>query len=317
MEDQEEVYADLADAAHEPGREVARYADVAMYERKPMDQDREELRPCVTMSHMTRNPLRVMAAAAELYRGNVIQNPNDIDQDTARFWLKEMTKTKLGAPLEFIDFTFLFENVTRAFTHQLVRQRVGAVYIQESMRFSVAANGAHEVRQAPNIEALADDDPRRAVWDGAVTNITEAYMRLINAGVPAEDARGLLPTNITTRIWYKTNLRGLIEHSGMRLCSQAQYEWKEVWQGIIQAILLNGHPALDELWQRREIIKMFRPVCYATGKCEFLAESDRFCSIRERVMAHHQLGHDSSQWHNIDPLEPLREGAARLSPDMV
>lgn len=310
MNEQDEVYDDLA-----TGAEVARYADVAMYERQPMDADGDELRPRVTLASMTDNPLRVMAAAAELYRGNVIYDPDEIDQKTALFWLTEMTKTKLGAPLEFIDFTFLFENVTRAFTHQLVRQRVGAVYIQESMRFSIAANGAHEVRQAPNIEALADDDPRRAVWDGAVTNITEAYMRLINAGVPAEDARGLLPTNITTRIWYKTNLRGLIEHAGMRLCSQAQYEWKEVWQGIIQAILLYGD--YPERWQQRNIIKMFRPVCYATGKCEFLAESDRFCSIRERVMAHHRLGHTSDQWDNIDPLEPLREGAARLSPDMT
>jgi flavin-dependent thymidylate synthase len=297
--------------------EVVRFADVAMYERKPMDREHGGLRPRVTMSSMTANPLRVMAAAAELYRGNVVHNPSDIDTDTAKFWLTEMTKTKLGAPLEFIDFTFLLENVTRAFTHQLVRQRVGAVYIQESMRFSVATNGAHEVRQAPGIETLEDDDPRRVVWDEATEQITTAYMQLIQAGVPAEDARGILPTNITTRIWYKTNLRGLIEHSGMRLCTQAQYEWKEVWRGIIAAILTNGHPTLDELWQRREIIKMFRPVCYATGKCEFMAQSDRWCAIRSRVERHHQNGTPSEFWDDINPHESLAEGAARLSPDQA
>lgn len=294
-----------------PGTEVQRWADVAMYERVPMVSGAEPVRPRVTVLYMTPNPLRVMAAASELYRGSVVRDPNEIDRPTALAWLRDMTKTKLQAPLEWVDISLLFEGVTRAFTHQLVRQRT-AVYIQESMRFSVAANGEHEVRMPPSIERLKDDDPRRVIWHDTVQRVTWAYMQLISGGVPAEDARGLLPTNITTRVHYKTNLRGLAEHAGLRLTSQAQYEWKEVWGQMIQQIICYG--PLSEAWQQRAIAELFRPVCYSTGKCEFLAETDRYCSIRERVMAHHARGEGPDQWYDIHPHEPLLEGAARLAP---
>jgi hypothetical protein len=114
---------------------------------------------------------------------------------------------------------------------------------------------------------------------------------------------------------YKTNLRNLAEHSGMRLCSQAQWDWKQVWAGIIKSIMAYGPQ--EDRWQQREIIKLFKPVCYRTGKCEFLAETDRFCVIRERVMEHHRRGEAPEQWHDIDPFEPLAEGAARISPQMA
>jgi flavin-dependent thymidylate synthase len=294
---------------------VARFADVAMYDRKPMDPDEDgEVRPRVTLISMTVNPLRVMAAACELYRGNVIHNSNDISVELALFWLSEMTKTKLANPLELIDLHFLIENVTRAFTHQMVRQRIGATYVQESMRFSVVGD-EFETRMPPTLAKLNEDDPRRASWERGIRKLRDNYRALIAAGVPAEDARGILPTNITTRIHYKTTLLGLAQHAGMRLCTQAQYEWKEVWREMISAIL--GYGPASEAWQQRAIVSLFRPVCYATGKCEFMAQSDRFCAIRDRVEAHHKAGHTSAEWDDISPLEPLTEGAARLSPDMA
>jgi flavin-dependent thymidylate synthase len=238
----------------------------------------------------------------------------DVSKYQAMHWFKEMTRTTLQAPLEFIDLHFFFEGVTRAFTHQLVRQRT-AVYVQESQRFAVKENASFEVAYPPSIAKLDPDDPARAEWDKQVEKMSGAYNALVNSGIPAEDARGLLPTNITTRVHYKTNLRNLAEHAGMRLCSQAQYEWKQVWYEMIQAILNYG--PVHERWQQREITKLFKPICYQTGKCGFHAESDRFCSIRDRVDAHAANGDQPETWVDIDPLEPLREGAARLSPDMA
>lgn len=40
-----------------------------------------------------------------------------------------------GSVLEHANFTFLFQDVSRVFTHELVRHRAGAAYSQESMRF--------------------------------------------------------------------------------------------------------------------------------------------------------------------------------------
>jgi len=296
-------------------KQIARFADVAMFEAKPNDMasNGEQVEPKVHLVSMTAQPLRTMAAASLLYKGVIVTDPMEVIKKDAIFEFGEMTKTKLQAPLEFIDFHFFFEGVTRAFTHQLVRQRT-AVYVQESLRFAVKANAGLEVAYPPSIAELEDDDPARAIWNNAVATTADTYNGLISNGIPAEDARGLLPTNITTRVHYKTNLRNLSEHAGLRLCTQAQYEWKQVWYGMIRAILDYG--PVHERWQQREITKLFKPVCFQEGKCGFHATSDRFCSIRDRVDAHASAGDPVDQWTDIDPFEPLREGAARLSPAM-
>jgi flavin-dependent thymidylate synthase len=273
-----------------------------------------DVHPAVTLVSMTANPLRVIAAASELYAGRVVRDPGDVDKELALRSLAEMTKTAIQAPLEFVDLHFLFEDVTRAFTHQLVRQRT-AVYVQESLRFSVKGNAGFEVAMPASISNLPEDDPKRVVWQTAVYQAAGAYLGLVNSGIPAEDARSLLPTNITTKVHYKTSLRNLVEHSGMRLCSQAQHEWKAVWSGMVRAIMSYG-PA-EERWQQREIAKLFKPICYRTGKCEFMSATDRHCAIRDRVEMHHRRGESSEFWTDINQYEPLKEGAARLAPDMA
>lgn len=297
-----------------PLGQIVKWADRAMFraEADPEAAAGEPVVPRVVLISMTPNPLEVMAAAAELYRGRIVREVSQLTAEQCLFWWDEMTKTKLHAPLEYIDLHFFIEGVTRAFTHQLVRQRT-AVYVQESLRFAVKENAAMEVQLPPSLVGLKDDDPRRIIWENTIRIIGENYMQLINAGVPAEDARGLLPTNITTRVHYKTNLRNLAEHAGLRLCSQAQQEWKLVWNEMIRAIRNYGPES--ERWQQREICKLFKPICYQTGKCEFNGENDRWCVIRERVQAHHRQGDHPSTWDDISPLEPLLHGAAIQEPE--
>lgn len=291
------------------GNEIARMADVAMYEAES-DYDS----PNVTLLSMTDQPLREIAAAADMYAGRVVHSTHEVSRTKAELWIEEMMRTKTRAPLEFVQFHFLFEGVTRGFTHQLVRQRT-ATYVQESTRFAVKRNAI--VAMPPSISRLKDDAPARVVWESTVHNINTAYNALIDSGIPAEDARGLLPTNTTTKVHYRTNLRDLLEHSGMRLCSQAQYEWKQVWAGIIYAIrnypLRNGTRTVD-FWQYDLIAQMFGPVCYQTGKCEFMATTDRACTIRDRVQAHYARGEGPEYWTDINKMEPLMEGAARVRP---
>lgn len=291
--------------------DIARFADVAMYKATPLAGEGKQLtEPRVTVISMTPNPLRVMAAAAEQYRGIPVHDPRDIDRTTATNWFRDMSVTKLQAPLEFIDIHLYLEGVSRAFTHQLVRQRT-AVYVQESQRFAVQENAAFQVVEPPSLAGLPEDHPWRVIWDTQVANLADSYNQLINAGMPAEDARGLLPTNIGTRIHWKSNLRNLTDHASSRLCSQAQFEWKIVWGKIIQAIRSYG-PA-TERWQQQEICRLFRPPCYLTGKCEFMAKTDRWCVIRDRVEAHHEAGDPPETWGDIDPRETLHPAAARRS----
>lgn len=296
--------------------DVSKYADIAMYRARPdeLAQIGEPVHPQVTLVSMTPKPIRVIAAAASLYSGGVVHDAQEVTKELALALFDDMSKTTLKAPLEYVDLHFIFEGVSRAFTHQLVRQRT-AVYVQESMRFAVKDNAAFEVMMPPSIDRLADDAPQRLIWHDAVVSVAHAYNALIESGIPAEDARGLLPTNITTRVHYKTNLRNLAEHAGLRLCSQAQNEWKEVWEGILWAIR-NYWEGLTEEWEKDAILSLFKPICYRTGRCEFRASTDRFCAIRDRVEAHHAKGEPPSEWSDINPMDALREDAARISPEM-
>jgi flavin-dependent thymidylate synthase len=295
------------------GKEVQRWADVAMYSAAPATRNEETglVEPRVTLRAMTPRPLQALAAAARGYEGVPVHSLDEISQSMALKWFDDMSNTVLEMPLEWIDFDFMFEGVSRAWMDQLRTQRTAA-YVAESLRFAVKENAGLEVVMPPSIAKLNDDDPKRVIWESAVFRMGETYNALISAGIPAEDARGLLPLNIATRISYKTNLRNLVPHSGMRLCSQAQWEWKKVWHLMIEAIKAYGPE--EDRWQQAEIARLFKPICYQTGRCKFRASTDRWCVIRERVEDHYAKGEGPALWLDIDPLEPVREGAARKAP---
>lgn len=286
-----------------PSYPVMKWADKAMYEAAPV-----ATKPSVVLLDMTPRPLQLIAAVSGIYEGKIVDNPTTVTYEEAMRWYDGALRSKIVAPLEWVNFAFFISGVTRAFTHQLVRER-HATFAQESLRFAVKSNAAAEVIRPPELYGLPEDHPWVVEWEAVVARIDAGYNGLVNSGFPAESARGLLPTNIGTRVHYRTNLRSLVQHAGMRLCSQAQYEWKEVWSEMLKAILAYG-PA-DDRWQQHAIVRMFRPVCFATGKCEFMGPADRHCDIRERVEAHHRAGELPEVWTDIHPHEALRLGAAR------
>lgn len=304
-----------------PGKVVQKWADAAMFTSEPLDAQQG---PKVYLLAMNTDPLGSVAAAAKMYKGEVVRDLSEVTDEERRYYLAELQKTKLTTPLEAVNFHFLIEGVTRSFTHQLVRQRTAA-YAQESLRFAVVEDGfADRVALPPSLagtdEAHSKDwremtpsDKNRLIWDSALARVGEAYKLLVEAGMPAEDARGLLPHNITTRVHYTTNLRALLDHAGNRLCTQAQFEWRLVWARIVEAIRsydprkanairLNGEDPgkweypLPDQWQFEALANIFKPVCYQTGKCAFAADFDRKCSIRNRVQANADLNRPPSEW---------------------
>lgn len=120
--------------------------------------------------------------------------------------------------LEFADFTFRIKGVSRALTHQLVRHRM-ASFAQRSQRYCVE-DGFEYVTPA----SVKKDPQTEALYRETVETIQSAYRRLVEAGVPAEDSRMLLPNACCSEICVKMNLRELIHFSNERLCACAQWE---------------------------------------------------------------------------------------------
>ena len=297
-------------------KDIMIWADEAMYEAQPMLQ----ITPKVILLNATSDPLGTCAADMRMYRGDPVYSIKEItDEDRIWAW-DELSKTALNTPFEGVTLKFMIEAVTRSFTHQMVRQRVGAYYVQESLRFAVKRGLATETALPPSIVAPQEEglqgEPAYEIWSKTVRTISDAYNQLVDAGVPAEDARGLLPHAVTTRIIYHTNLRALFEHAGNRLCTQAQFEWRKVFTGIMRAIqgyagtyLDNNHDIVNDGWQWQLIAEpkshTFTPICYRLGKCAFKSELDRGCRIRERA--------DMGQFELIDPMEWMGDPKAGMT----
>lgn len=342
------------------GNQIQKWADVAMFKADPIRTGKPE----VHLLSANSDPLGTIASTALMYEGKSVTSLGDITDKQRSYYLEQVQLNILEAPLEFVNFHFIISGVTRGFTHQMVRQRT-ATYAQESTRFAVKEDvpvglppslvgtvpwtdwlnkcGMDLYPLGPKPDAdeslwradvlsyaqktASQEQLWRRDWDEAVADIGATYNALVNAGMPAEDARGLLPTNLLTRINYNTSLRGLKEHAGLRLCTQAQYEWRLVWVEMLKAIREYGSDQIylksDETggqtvessqWQFDAIADIFKPICYARGKCMFMADLDRFCSIRNRVNRHTELGTPSAKWDDISSAEwMLDTEAARVS----
>lgn len=159
-----------------------------------------------------------------------IQNMN---YNKKREELEYMANT-IPSSWEFVDYTFSIEGVSRAFTHQFVRNRHGS-YAQQSMRVTNVEGFGYVT--GPSII----NKELESLYDEAMDKIDEYYQVLINHGAEVEDARGVLPTNIETNIVAKFNLRTLSEIVKSRSGGRTQAEYREVVKGMADEVL-KVHP---------------------------------------------------------------------------
>ena len=138
---------------------------------------------------------------------------------------------------EFIDYTFDVRDVSRGFTHQFVSTRQ-ASYAQQSQR-TVTMEG-FTYYTPPRLE-LKVNESAKLIYDQAMEMINMWYQNMLELGIPAEDARGILPTNIHTNIVAKFNLRTLSEMAKSRLSPRAQGEYQEVFKLMVSEVV-KVHP---------------------------------------------------------------------------
>lgn len=139
----------------------------------------------------------------------------------------EYMKNTIKSSWEFLEFLFLIEDVSRAFTHQLVRHRIGTKFAQQSQR-TVDMGLFDFVMPEPG----ETDGPIKDAYEDALDAIHLGYRDLIKLEVKPQDARALLPTNVSTNINFGCNLRTLHDMARLRLCTKTQGEFQDVFRAI-------------------------------------------------------------------------------------
>lgn len=147
---------------------------------------------------------------------------------------------------EFCDYTFLVEGASRGYTHQSVRTRT-ASFAQQTMRvLDVSQGRGWDYYKGPS---LVPGSQAESVYDHTMQIIGEAYKSMIAAGAKIEDARGVLPTNITTNLVIKMNMRTFVETMRKRASSRTQGEYREALDGMYAAVRA-VHPWINLFCER-------------------------------------------------------------------
>lgn len=177
---------------------------------------------------------------------------------------------------EFVDYVFLVEGVSRAYTHQQVRTRA-ASYAQQSMRVNDMSE--YDYVHTDNNKA---SPAAMAILKSINAKIQQSYQDLLGAGQSVEDARGILPTNIATNIICKFNLRTFVELAKSRTGGRTQSEYQKVVNAMVDEVL-NVHPWVDKFLFKHGRNYFDELEAFATEKFPDLKERGELLKIVDRM----------------------------------
>ncbi|MBI5598845.1 MAG: FAD-dependent thymidylate synthase [Deltaproteobacteria bacterium] len=178
----------------------------------------------VTLLNFTPNPEKTISIAAKLcYSDSSIDELEDRVKGISHGkFLGKIVKMGHLSVLEHAGFTFGVEGISRATTHQLVRHRI-ASYSQQSQRYVRLKEPDYVTPPS-----IGNDPGRKRKFARAIKNSYGLYRELVDNGVPAEDARYLLPNAACTKIIVTMNSRELLHFFRLRCCERAQWEIREM-----------------------------------------------------------------------------------------
>ena len=218
----------------------------------------------VELLSYTPNPELLVAAAARTcyYKKPGSKIIKKITSKKASKLIKKLVKIGHHSILEHAVFTFSVEGVSRACTHQLVRHRI-ASYSQQSQRYVSLGNSNFVV--PPTIRK---DQKTSEIFNRIVEEARNAYKKLLELGIPEEDARYIIPQAVQTNIVVTMNARELLHFFKLRCCMRAQWEIRALaWRML--SLVKKVAPTIFE---------NAGPPCISEGICP---EEEFPCKLRE------------------------------------
>jgi thymidylate synthase (FAD) len=184
-------------------------------------------------------------------------NPNVTKVRTdQREYFANILRSAHGSVLEHANYSFALRNVSRVFTHELIRHRAGSAFSQESLRYVRLTDIGFRV--APALE------PVRERVLAIVEQLEEFQLEaarelgIDEEGVPfhvkkevTSALRRLAPTGLSTDIVWTANARTLRHVIEMRTAEGAEEELRLVFDKV-GAIMRAEAPGLFQDFSRRD-----------------------------------------------------------------
>lgn len=193
-------------------------------------------------------------------------------------------KDTIKSSWEFVDYTFLIQNVSRVFTHQLVRTRDQAGIEDPAYGFSDAnpavASFAQQAMRTADVRENGYVEPANIIapeyFERTMQILFDCYsevMELYNEH--PQNARYILPGAVATSVITKLSLRTLHHMAEVRLCTRTQGEYQDVFR-MMRDCVYNVHP-----WA----IGWIEVYCVNHGICCFPRYKE--CPIQEYTFKSH------------------------------
>ena len=212
--------------------------------------------PIVNLISKPKDMLRtIYTACRTCYSADLpinIYEKND-DEEKMLSLIEKVISSGHYSTIEHIQVSFAISNISRACSHQLVRHRHMS-FSQKSQRY-VKEKGQFDYIIPPTI---MKNEELKEKFENFMGEISKLYCEFTDAGIPAEDARFILPNACATSMVVSLNLRELIHIANLRLCTRAQDEIRLLVKKMCQELLK------EEPWLKSHLV----PKCERTGFCD-------------------------------------------------
>ncbi|BBH15772.1 flavin-dependent thymidylate synthase [Nocardioides baekrokdamisoli] len=164
-------------------------------------------------------------------------------------YLENILRSAHGSVLEHMNYSFVFQNVSRVFTHELVRHRAGTAISQESLRYvrltDLRFSHPDFVLQDSELLAAADEllasMERFQALAAQATSLDDGDFgtkKIVTSG-----ARRYAPEGVATTIGWSANVRALRHIVALRTDPSAEQEIRVVF-AMVGELMRRELPAL-------------------------------------------------------------------------
>ncbi len=183
------------------------------------------------------------------------RNVTRVRQDQHEY-LRNLLSSLHGSVLEHASYTFAFRQVSRVFTHELVRHRAGSAFSQESLRYVRLTDIGFRVPAA--LEPIRDQVVTLVERLEEFQLSAAQALGLDEEGIPfsvkkevTSALRRLAPIGLSTDIVWTANVRTLRHVIEMRTATGAEEELRTVFDRVAQ-MMCDEAPGLFQDFSRRD-----------------------------------------------------------------
>ncbi len=182
-------------------------------------------------------------------------NPNVTRVRTdRREYFANILSSAHGSVLEHATYSFAFRDVSRVFTHELVRHRAGSAFSQESLRYVRLTDLGFRV--PPALEPIRDQVVSVVEQLEELQVAAAERLGLDDDGVPfsvkkevTSALRRLAPLGLSTDIVWTANVRTLRHVIEMRTAARAEEELRLVFSRVAE-VMVEEAPLLFQDFRR-------------------------------------------------------------------